>query len=240
MSDMDSMVHIHLQVNLQSTLHPARRYSNFEDSAIFAVCGAKDTFLQLEEAGLLMMRFVDHQTLDAQCTSAALTPRQQAFRHYVEGRDSAALSQERKRICVKQRILYRIARVTTLRSSDLGALCDTYLYLFFSASLLLYKTVPGSQLPFSLEDSIPIDIRTVYYFCAATFISGDAGDDELAAQSDDSEPSDVSAGVREAIHNVFYLSMLLKRTTPRSMVAEWEKQAKDSELRSRERDVEKV
>ena len=52
--------------------------------------------------------------------------------------------------------------------------------------------------------------------------------------------SDASAGLLQAMDRVLFLSMFLKGTMPQSMVAEWEKQEKEKELRAQEHSSEKV
>ena len=52
--------------------------------------------------------------------------------------------------------------------------------------------------------------------------------------------SDASAGLLQAMDRVLFLSMFLKGTTPQSMVAEWERQEKEKELRAQEHSSEKV
>ena len=73
---------------------------------------------------------------------------------------------------------------------------------------------------------------------------GDADDEK---DLDDKPPgrrqkgrTDASADVPKAMDTVFYLSMLLKGTTPRSMVAEWERRKEEEESRFQLHSREKV
>jgi len=52
--------------------------------------------------------------------------------------------------------------------------------------------------------------------------------------------TDASADVLNAMDTMLYLSMLLKGTTPRSMVAEWERRKEEEESRSQLHSREKV